>query len=303
LVSVTPETALFDTPIDVAPDPECAAAIELARDAAIEMAEGRVGAHRGVRAEGQYLVTHAFDAELPGYVGWHWAVTVGRVAGFEPTVDEVVLLPGADALLPPAWVPWNERVQRGDLSPGDLLPPAPDDSRLTPAYLLSDDPQVEEVAFELGLGRVRVLSRVGRLDAADRWVAGDGGPDTPMAKQAPGRCGTCAFLLPLEGSMKAAFGVCANEIADTDGRIVTVDHGCGAHSEATIEPDQVEQGEVYDDAAIDLLDIDPVDDEPIDEVSVNEPTDEVSVNEPADDVSVDEPIDEVSVDEPAEVES
>ena len=117
---------------------------------------------------------------MPGYAGWHWAVTVARVAGStHVTVDEVVLLPGADALLAPAWVPWHERLRPGDLSPGDLMPPEPDDPRLVPAYLYSDDPAVEEVAFELGLGRERVMSRDGRLDAAERWYDGDGGPGHP----------------------------------------------------------------------------------------------------------------------------
>jgi hypothetical protein len=256
-VSLTPDATALATSSDTTPDAECAGAVELARAAAIEMSEGPVGAHLGVQADEAYVVTHAFAAELPGYIGWHWAVTVGRVAGFAPTVDEVVLLPGEGALLAPVWVPWHERVQPGDLSPGDLLPPAPDDPRLVPAYLDSDDPQYSDVAFELGIGRVQVLSRFGRLDAADRWQAGDGGPESPMAKQAPAHCGTCAFLLPLPGSLRAGFGVCANEHTDTDGRVVTVDHGCGAHSEAVIEPEHIDAGEIYDDAELDLLEIVP----------------------------------------------
>ena len=146
-----------------------------------------------------------------------------------------MLLPGDQALLAPAWVPWSERVRPGDLGPGDLLPPKPDDPRLVPGYVQSDDPAVEDVAFEFGLGRERVLSREGRLDAADRWQTGDGGPNTAMARNAPGRCGTCGFLLPLAGSLRAGFGVCGNEMASADGRVVSVEYGCGAHSEALIE--------------------------------------------------------------------
>jgi hypothetical protein len=242
-------------------DAECAAAVELARAAAGEIAQseaaanesGTVGAHLGVRAEGERLVTHAFEATLRGYRGWYWAVTVGRAPGFEPTIAEIVLLPGEGALRAPAWVPWAERVQQGDLSPGDVHPTPVDDPRLVPSYVLSDDPQVAEVAFELGMGRPRVLSREGRLDAADRWFAGDGGPDTPMAKQAPGLCGTCGFYLPLAGSMKAAFGACANEISPSDGRVVTVDHGCGAHSEALPELHAEELGEVFDDEQLEIV--------------------------------------------------
>lgn len=241
--------AATDVPIDSV----SAEAVDLARAAATEIAGSEVGEHLGVRAEAERVVTHAFAATLPGYVGWFWAVTINRAPDAEPTVAEVVLLPGEGALLAAKWVAWSERLKPGDLSPGDLLPSAPDDPRLVPAYLLSDDPQVDEVAFELGLGRVRVLSREGRLDAADRWYAGDGGPDTPMAKQAPAPCGTCGFFLPIAGSLRAAFGVCANEIASTDGQVVSVEYGCGAHSEAVIEVIADEPAAVYDDDAIDVV--------------------------------------------------
>jgi len=234
-------------------DPANAAAVDLARTAAVEMAGTEVGEHLGVRAEGELAATHAFAASLPGYTGWYWAVTVVRAPTSEPTVAEVVLLPGEKSLQAPAWVPWSQRLQPGDLSPGDLLPTAPDDPRLAPAYLLSDDPQVEELAFELGLGRVRVLSRLGRLDAADRWLAGNHGPDSPMAKQAPGNCGTCGFYLPLGGSLRAGFGVCGNEVVEADGQVVSVEFGCGAHSEVVVEPAAEESGDVFEDDLVDLV--------------------------------------------------
>ena len=216
-------------------DTVCAAAVDVARAAAVEVAGAQVGAHIGTRAEGERVVTHSFEATVPGYSGWYWAVTVARVSRSKAvTVDEVVLLPGEAALLAPAWVPWSERLRPGDLGPGDLLPAELDDWRLVPSYVASDDPAVEEVAFEVGLGRARVLSREARLDVAERWYAGDGGPETAMARNAPGRCGTCGFLLPIAGSLRAGFGVCGNEMAAADGRAVSVEHGCGAHSEATL---------------------------------------------------------------------
>lgn len=234
---------------DAPADPVLATAVDLARQAAVESADGPVGEHLGADPEGPDALAHRFAATVPAYAGWHWAVTVARAPGSDHvTVDEVVLLPGAGALLPPAWVPWDERVRPGDLSPGDLLPPAPDDPRLVPAYLQSDDPAVEQVAFELGLGRELVMSREGRLLAADRWLIGDHGPDTPMARQAPGSCGTCGFYLPLAGSLQAGFGVCGNELTEADGQVVSVEYGCGAHSDARIEPVHVEVAElVYDD--------------------------------------------------------
>lgn len=231
-------------------DATLAGAVELARAAAVEVGGETVGEHLGVQAEGERVLTHSFVSLAAGYSGWHWAVTLtrpprGRVA----TVAEVVMVPGSGALLAPAWVPWDERVEPGDLGPGDLLPTAPEDPRIVPAYVQSDDPAVEAVAVELGLGRERVMSREGRLDAAERWYLGPGGPDTAMARQAPAHCGTCAFYLPLAGSLSAGFGVCGNEVTPSDGRVVSAEFGCGAHSEAKIVvPPLAQPGDlVYDD--------------------------------------------------------
>ena len=218
-------------------DAVCAAAVELAAAAARADAGEAVGEHLGVRAEGDRVVTHFFAATVPGYTGWRWAVTVARASRSRVvTVDEVVLLPGDGALLAPEWVPWSERLRPSDLGVGDLLPTPADDDRLAPAYLLSNDPQVESVAFELGLGRARVLSGLGRDEAAERWYAGAGGPNTPMATHAPAHCGTCGFFLPIAGSLRAVFGACGNEFSPRDGAVVAVDSGCGAHSEALVEP-------------------------------------------------------------------
>jgi Protein of unknown function (DUF3027) len=229
------------------------AAVDIARAAARAVGGDAVGEHRGVHAEDYRVVTHAFAATLPGYRGWYWAVSVARAPrNSHVTVDDVVLLPGEGALLAPPWVPWSERVEPGDLAPGDLVPPVADDVRLVPAYVLSDDPQVADVAFELGLGRVHVLSRDGRTEAAGRWHDSDYGPNSPMARQAPAQCGTCGFLVPVAGALRAAFGVCANEISPADGRVVNVEYGCGAHSEASVAvpalADRV--GDVYDDGEL-----------------------------------------------------
>lgn len=217
-------------------DQICADAVDVAREALADIAEpDDVGEHLNVIAEGERLVTHFFECHLPGYRGWRWAVTVTRVPrSRRVTVCETVLLPGPDALLAPGWVPWRERLQPGDLGVGDLLPTPPDDERLAPGYLMSDDPAVEEVAWELGLGRARVMSRKGRLETAKRWYEGDHGPKAPISVNAPpeARCGTCGFYLPLAGALRQAFGVCGNVYAPDDGRVVSVDHGCGAHSEA-----------------------------------------------------------------------
>lgn len=217
-------------------DSICAAAVELARAAAVETGGERVGEHLAVIGEGERLVTHLFEAAEPGYAGWRWSVTLARAPRAKvATVCEVALLPGADALLAPEWVPWSERLRPGDLGVGDILPTDPDDDRLAPAYVASDDPAVDETAFELGLGRVRVMSRLGRLEAAERWYGGDQGPTAPIATHAPAPCATCGFWLPLAGSLRSMFGVCGNLFAPDDGKIVSADHGCGAHSEALVQ--------------------------------------------------------------------
>jgi hypothetical protein len=242
--------------VDRRPAPALAAAVDLARAAAAQEAgDEPVGQHVGVQAEEGVAATHLFEADLPGYHGWRWAVTVADAGPDTPvTVSEVVLLPGPAALVAPAWVPWQQRVQAGDLGVGDLMPPTPDDPRIAPAYLLSDDPAVAEVARDIGLGRERVMSRFGRVDAAQRWQESDFGPDSDMARAAPDRCGTCAFYLPLAGSLRAAFGVCGNEISPADARVVHAGYGCGAHSEVevTVGSPVPVADLVYDDTTMDL---------------------------------------------------
>jgi hypothetical protein len=214
-----------------------AESVELAREAAEADAPGLVGEHLGADADEPRVVTHYFATLDPAYVGWRWAVTVARASRSKTaTVDDVVLLPGSEAVLAPEWVPWSERLRPGDLGVGDLLPTAADDVRLIPAYMSTDDEEESAVAYEIGLGRERLMSYDGRLDTADRWSAGDPGPRAEVARSAPACCATCGFFMPLAGGMRQAFGACANEFAPDDGKVVAVDHGCGAHSEAVVVP-------------------------------------------------------------------
>ena len=219
-----------------------AGAIELARAAALETADADVvGSHVDLAVDGEFMVTHYFENTSLAYSGWRWAVTLVRVPESDlVTIDEVVLLPGTESLLAPAWVPWNERVRPGDLSPGDLLPTELEDPRLEPGFTGTDAlDEIDDLTtalgplrpeqWQLGLGRERVLSAWGRDDAADRWDAGDFGPDSPMAKAAPGLCQSCGFVLRIGGSLGQAFGLCANAFG-ADGRVVSLKYGCGAHS-------------------------------------------------------------------------
>ncbi|UWZ36299.1 DUF3027 domain-containing protein [Dactylosporangium roseum] len=242
------------------PDQVCADAVEVALLGLDVVDPGHVGQHLGVVAEGDRLVTHFFECGLPGYRGWRWAVTVTRIPrSRQVTICESTLLPGPDALRAPEWVPWQERLQPGDLGVGDLLPTPPDDPRLAPGYVRSDDPAVEEVNWELGLGRVRVMSREGRLDAAQRWYDGDRGPNAPISVAAPAlaRCASCGFFLQLAGSLRQAFGVCGNEFAPDDAQVVSADHGCGAHSEVLVEQVQAvdELPTVFDDSEVESVSV------------------------------------------------
>jgi hypothetical protein len=218
-------------------DAVAAKAVDVARAAAEADAPDQVGEHLGLVADDARVVTHLFATLDPAYRGWQWAVTVARASRARTvTVDDVVLLPGEDAVLAPEWLPWSERLQPGDLGVGDLLPTAADDPRLAPAFLMTDDETESDVAFELGLGRERVLSFEGRVDAVERWYSGVSGPEAGIARSAPAACASCGFFVPLVGALRQAFGACANEYAPDDGKVVSVDHGCGAHSQAIVLP-------------------------------------------------------------------
>ena len=151
-----------------------------------------------------------------------------------PTVCDVVLLPGTDSLLAPEWIPYSERITSDDVVAGTIVPTPPDDARLVPAeaVLPADEELDLHELFELGTGRLRVLSIEGRDQAAKRWISGDRGPDSDIARLAPKNCGSCGFYIPISGSLRQAFGVCANAISPEDARVVSINHGCGAHSEA-----------------------------------------------------------------------
>ena len=192
---------------------------------------------------------------MPGYRGWQWAVVVAAYPGADhATVSEVVLVPGPTALLAPQWVPWEQRVKPGDLGPGDLLAPLAEDPRLVPGFLLSGDPDIDDVAAEIGFGRRSVLSAWGRTDAAQRWHDGDHGPESAMARSTRRVCRDCGFLLPLAGSLGTMFGVCGNELA-ADGHVVDFTYGCGAHSDT---PAPAGTGsplyDPYDDGVLDVTD-------------------------------------------------
>lgn len=230
------------------PDAICLAAVDLARAAAVETAGVMgVGEYLGSHADEERVLSHFFGCPHPAYRGWRWSVTVARASRARiATLDEVALLPADGALLAQDWLPWAERIQPGDVTPGLMMPTPEDDPRLEPGYTggehaadtePADATQVRLLVAELGLGRERVLTRAGRDEAGQRWLGGGAGPDNPMTKQAPGVCETCGFFLRLQGSMGLRFGACANAYSPSDAAVVSVEHGCGAHSSAPQEAD------------------------------------------------------------------
>jgi hypothetical protein len=253
-----------------------------------------VGDYVGIEVEGDRVVTHLFSCLNPAYVGWRWAVTVARASRSKVvTVSESLLLPGPDSLLAPDWVPWTDRVRPGDLKAGDLMPASSNDERLVPLVALSGDQGLldwqsddawnpgAELAAELaddsqldaddaddeppgrpgsvrrleGVARPRrVLSAIGRDEAALRWHGGEHGPRSPLASAAPACCITCGFMVRLDGPLGRVFGVCANEYAPDDGNVVSVDHGCGAHSDGdVVSRDDSEPIPTVDELGYDML--------------------------------------------------
>ena len=250
------------------PDSVAAKAVDLARAAAeAEAPAGTVGDHLEITAEDERVVTHTFASTDPGYVGWHWAVTVARAPRAKNvTVDEVVLLPGEAAITAPPWVPWSERVQPGDLVVGIVWPTPADDPRLIPGFTGMDEldgvasrAPVHPSQWEIGLGRERVLSAEGLEAAAHRWYDGEYGPGSAMARSVESTCATCGFLVTIGGPLSQAFGVCAQEMSPADGRIVSLEYGCGAHSQISDVPEAsgipAVATPVTDELAYDALDL------------------------------------------------
>ena len=213
-------------------------ATDLALSAAQETAGAKelVGAFVSVEYDDEdRLANYLFESNLPGYNGWRWSVTIAKLDADSPaTICDVVLLPSEEALLAPKWIPYSDRVTQGDVVAGTIVETPADDPRLVPAQsALPNDEELDIYQlFELGAGRLRILSIEGRDQAAKRWIEGDRGPDSDIARLAPKHCASCGFFVPLAGSLRQAFGVCANAISPEDARVVAVNHGCGAHSEA-----------------------------------------------------------------------
>ena len=169
-----------------------------------------------------------------------WGETAWAMPGTEP--EDLVPVPSAEPLAD---------------GPDDLIDAATEDLVGVAAVTVAagaDDTSTESI--EDRPPRARVLSAIGRDDTALRWYTSEHGPKTPLASAAPGLCSGCGFFVRLGGPLGRVFGVCANEYAPDDGRVVSVDHGCGAHSEGVTAP-TAEQPlrPVIDELGYDLVDM------------------------------------------------
>ncbi|WP_420837364.1 DUF3027 domain-containing protein [Bifidobacterium avesanii] len=140
--------------------------------------------------------------------------------------------------------------------------PAADDAGDAAAKTSALD--MAEAIDEFELSRRHVLSPLGRAQTAKRWYDGPHGPKALSTKTAGGSvCESCGFFIPLKGDLNRMFGVCANKWSPDDGRVVSLDHGCGEHSE--IDPPQPSRLWVQSKPAFDDLHIDIVAQRPRDE--------------------------------------
>lgn len=331
------------------PDPR-----DIARAVAMDVADEpeQVGDVVNAIELGDNVTDFRLAADVRGYEGWQWSVTLYHDAEVGTwTVNESSLVPTDDALVPPAWVPWKDRLEPTDLAPTDSIGTDPDDPRLEGGFRKTEpvagatagedgtsaetaeqaekstetaeqaepaEPvaektqdsaenaenaesadssetaesteatesaetaetqetavteateetveaakaeaqaqQTDEIVEEFALSRRHVLSPKGRAQVAKRWYEGPRGPKALSTKTADGNlCSTCGFFVPLKGELNLMFGVCANKWSPDDGRVVSVDHGCGEHSE--IEPPEpshlwVQSKPAYDDFHIDVI--------------------------------------------------
>lgn len=251
----------------------------IAKAVAIEVADedNQVGDFVEAIDLGDDVTDFRFETRVRGYEGWQWSVTLYHDVELDHwTVNESSLVPTDKALRPPAWIPWKDRLEPTDLAVTDSIGTEPDDPRLEEGFRATDAGEgapaetpemsetsetskedVEDAVEKFELSRRHVLTPLGRAQTAKRWYEGPRGPKSLSTKTADGNpCSTCGFFIPLKGELNLLFGVCANKWSPDDGRVVSVDHGCGEHSE--IEPPEpshlwVQSKPAFDDLHIDII--------------------------------------------------
>lgn len=284
----------------------------IARAVALEVADDpeQVGDFANAIDLGDGVTDFRFACLMRGYEGWQWSVTLYHDAEMGSwTVNESSLTPTDEALRPPEWIPWKDRLEPGDLSPTDSIGTDPDDPRMEESEVEpSSLEDVNDAAETFALSRRHVLSPLGRAQTAKRWYEGPRGPKALSTKTASGNpCSTCGFFVPLAGELNRMFGVCANKWSPDDGRVVSLDHGCGEHSE--IEPPEPSRLWVQSKPAFDDLHIDVVAQKPRDERGQIEMLEEIvsdareGAREDADEIDATDELDGADVATEADIEA
>ena len=222
------------------------------------MPNDAIGDHLEVVADADLIATHLFACTKPGYVGWRWAVNVTRVADSDVvTVNETVLLGTGPSLspsgshgtseLPPVTLE-SEMCCRPHLTTFGYFPDIPASIRR------HRDDDLRPVLWELGLGRVRVLSVEGRGKPPNVGRMATTVPNSPIAKAATDQCSTCGFLVVMNSPLGRAFRTVREQFSPSMARFVTRS-GAAPHGEAEPEPPPVSVVElVIDDLSPDTLD-------------------------------------------------
>ncbi|MEY3218612.1 MAG: hypothetical protein RLY96_1075, partial [Actinomycetota bacterium] len=128
----------------------------VARNAALAEAEfaTQVGDFVSVEFDDENReATYLFVADIAGYRGWRWCVTVAKVdEEAAPTICDLVVIPGPDSLMAPDHVPYMDRILPEDIQPGVIVPSVLEDTRLVPGVnaLVQDEGLDATEVFDLG---------------------------------------------------------------------------------------------------------------------------------------------------------
>lgn len=146
------------------------AAVEQARAGLLEVVEAaQIGEYVGAEADADRLVTHRFQALRPGYNGWQWYSTLARAPRSKKvTVCEVGLLPSAESLLAPEWVPWSQRVR-----PEDVAQEQAEQEQADREQAEQDQAEQDQAAAEAAAGAAPDTADASALENPERDTTSD----------------------------------------------------------------------------------------------------------------------------------
>ena len=161
--TVVDEPGIADSPI-ASIDPK-----DAARAMAVEAAEDENGVGEFVEAidAGDGITDYRFVSLMRGYEGWQWSVTMFHDVERDTwTVNESTLIPMEQALRPPEWIPWKDRLLPTDLSVTDSIGTDPDDPRLEEGFRATAEAETGDTRVS-DARDVEAAGAPGKVDAAD----------------------------------------------------------------------------------------------------------------------------------------